>query len=234
MANVKPKPEPEVTQPKPEPAGGNIYQRLNRVQQAVTFVSKSKPQGMRYSIVSHDAVTAKCRPALVANGVIYLIQDLEAVQNGNRTEARFVVRFQNIHDPKDYVEVPTMGYGIDDQDKGPGKAISYGVKTALLKTLGLESGEGEDPDYDQETTHQSEETGNAVQKFELLIEDATDTEVLRVLADQIADAYALDKTLDKATTLALRGKVRKKVEELKAKPKEEDDAADQAAEASKR
>jgi hypothetical protein len=41
-----------------------------------------------------------------------------------------------------------MGYGVDPQDKGPGKAISYGVKYALLKVLGLET--GDDPDEVQD------------------------------------------------------------------------------------
>jgi hypothetical protein len=42
-------------------------------------------------------------------------------------------------------------YGIDDSDKGPGKAISYAVKYALLKALGLET--GDDPDEDQASVH---------------------------------------------------------------------------------
>jgi hypothetical protein len=44
--------------------------------------------------------------------------------------------------------VETIGYGVDPQDKGPGKAISYGVKYALLKVLGLET--GDDPDTVQD------------------------------------------------------------------------------------
>jgi hypothetical protein len=44
--------------------------------------------------------------------------------------------------------VETFGYGVDAQDKGPGKAMSYGVKYALLKVLGLET--GDDPDVVQD------------------------------------------------------------------------------------
>jgi hypothetical protein len=133
------------------PAGGNIYQRMNRVMHAVDYIQKEKKQGMRYSIVTHDAVTAKVRPLMVANGIIYYPAQLTLRQAGNRTEAEMTVVFQNIDDPTDYMQVATAGYGIDDQDKGPGKAISYAVKYALLKALGLES--GDDPDEDQETVH---------------------------------------------------------------------------------
>jgi hypothetical protein len=131
----------------------NIHQRLAAVMRDVTYIQKEKKQGMRYSIVSHDAVTAKVRPALLQNGVIYYPMHLNMNQAGNRTECTMIVRFANIDEPDDCIDVASAGYGIDDQDKGPGKAISYAVKYALLKALGLES--GDDPDEDQEVVHES-------------------------------------------------------------------------------
>jgi hypothetical protein len=126
----------------------NIAQRIAAVMGEVDYVQKEKKQGMNYSIVSHDAVTAKVRPLLHKHGVVYYPRDFQPVQNGNRTELVFTVRFENIDDRTDYIDVATMGYGVDSQDKGPGKAISYGVKYALLKVLGLET--GDDPDTVQD------------------------------------------------------------------------------------
>jgi hypothetical protein len=114
----------------------------------VDYVQKEKKQGMNYSIVSHDAVTAKVRPLLHKHGIVYYPRALTVSQNGNRTEAVFTVRFENIDDRTDYIDVETFGYGVDPQDKGPGKAMSYGVKYALLKVLGLET--GDDPDTVQD------------------------------------------------------------------------------------
>lgn len=125
----------------------NVHQRIAAAMHKVSYVQKERKQGMRYSIVSHDAVTAKVRPALLEVGVIYYPVGLTSGQTGNRTNAEMVVRFANIDNPADYIDVPSFGYGIDDQDKGPGKAMSYAVKYALLKALGLES--GDDPDEDQ-------------------------------------------------------------------------------------
>jgi len=125
----------------------NIHQRLAKAMEAVTYIQKEKKAGMRYSIVSHDAVTAKVRPALLEAGIVYYPVHTSASQTGNRTEAHMTVRFVNIDEPNDYIDVQTFGYGIDDQDKGPGKSMSYAVKYALLKTLGLET--GDDPDLDQ-------------------------------------------------------------------------------------
>ena len=129
----------------------NIYQRLAAAMADVTYVQKEKKSGMRYSIVTHDAVTAKVRPVLLKHGIVYHPIDLEASQTGNRTHVRLAVRFVNVDDPNDTFVVPSLGYGIDDQDKGPGKAISYAVKYALLKALGLET--GDDPDMDQDVTY---------------------------------------------------------------------------------
>ena len=122
----------------------NIHQRMAAVMQQVSYIQKNKPHGMKYSIVSHDDVTAKCRPALLENGVIYHPTNMNYTQNGNRTEVSLDLRFVNIADPKDVIEIPCLGYGVDSQDKGPGKAVSYAVKYGLLKGLGLETGDDAD------------------------------------------------------------------------------------------
>lgn len=131
----------------------NIAQRINAAMAEVDYIQKEKKQGMNYSIVSHDAVTAKVRPILQGHGIVYYPRDLNVIQNGNRTEAVFKVRFENIDDRTDFIDVDTMGYGVDPQDKGPGKAISYGVKYALLKVLGLETGDDPDEVQDAKANH---------------------------------------------------------------------------------
>lgn len=147
----------EETQPAPVAAPRLLLERLNAVQQEVDYVQKEKRAGMRYSIVSHDAVTAKVRPILVKHGVLYYPIRLETTQVGNRTQAQMTVRFVSVDNPTDFIDVPTFGYGIDEQDKGPGKAMSYAVKYALLKTLGLET--GDDPDVEQDVEFHEKEPG---------------------------------------------------------------------------
>lgn len=124
----------------------NIHQRLAEVMRVVTYIRKEEKKGMQYTIVSHDAVTAKCRPALLDAGIVYYPIRCEHVQNGNRAECSMTIRFVNIDEPEDLFDVETFGYGVDAQDKGPGKAMSYAVKYAILKTLGLET--GDDADHD--------------------------------------------------------------------------------------
>ena len=124
----------------------NIHQRLASVMQDVTYIQKESKQGMQYKIVSHDKVTAKVRPALLDAGIVYYPVRCDHTHNGNRAECGMTIRFVNVDQPDDFFDVQTFGYGVDSQDKGPGKAMSYAVKYALLKALGLET--GEDADHD--------------------------------------------------------------------------------------
>lgn len=142
------------------PDNRNIYQRLHAVMAEVSYVQKDKKidAGQRgYMVVTHDAVTSKVRPVLVKHGVMYYPQNLKHAQDGNRTEVSMDVVFVNVAHPDDRVAVPTFGYGIDQGDKGPGKAVSYAIKYALLKALGLET--GEDADNDAEVKHTPSDDG---------------------------------------------------------------------------
>lgn len=129
----------------------NVHQRLHAAMLEVKYVQKDKPSGLKYSIVSHDKVTAAVRPALMNQGIVYYPVNLNHSQDGNRTIASLDLRFVNIDNPEDFIDVASFGYGLDSQDKGPGKAISYSVKYGLLKAMGLET--GDDPDLDQKTEY---------------------------------------------------------------------------------
>lgn len=129
---------------KEESVSLNVYQRIHAAMGEVSYVQKHKPKGMQYSITSHDDVTALVRPALHKHGVIYLPTVIAHGQDANRTWAEVRTLFQNIDDPEDSTSNEMFGYGVDAQDKGPGKAISSAVKYCLLKAMGLET--GDDPD----------------------------------------------------------------------------------------
>ena len=57
-----------------------------------------------------------------------------------------VYRFVNVEDPSDFVEVISYGDGMDSGDKGPGKAMTYADKYALMKAYKIST--GDDPDQE--------------------------------------------------------------------------------------
>lgn len=131
----------------------------------------------QYTFVSHDAVTAKVHPLLVKYRILILPTVEEIKQDHNRTEVKLAVTFMNADVPEDCFTVRFPGYGIDSGDKGPGKAISYAYKYALLKVFNLETGDDPDNDatatydvpkcleFDELLNHMSEESKAKLQKF---------------------------------------------------------------------
>lgn len=129
----------------------NIYQKLNNVREAVKYLQKDATvQG--YKAITHDMVTAEVRPHLIGEGVIVIpsvtshsVTDTGTVtQSGTpiiRFEGCYTVKFINIDDPQDSVEMTVIAHANDQGDKAPGKALSYATKYALLKILSIETGE---------------------------------------------------------------------------------------------
>ena len=111
----------------------------------------------------------------------------------------------------DLIDVETFGFGIDDQDKGPGKAMSYAVKYALLKTLGLET--GDDPDMDQDVKFDDPNVA-ALRDFVDQIDLATTVKGLdNLLADYRSIIDAVSK-VDQAQVNVSRQAFAKKKKEL--------------------
>lgn len=126
----------------------NIHQRINAVMGKLTRVSKDAQMksGPAYKFVSHDAVTEAIHPLLVEHGINAIPSVTSRSVDGNRTEVDINIDFVNIDEPDDKVSVQFFGYGIDPQDKGPGKAFSYAKKYAFLQVFCL--GTGDDPEQD--------------------------------------------------------------------------------------
>ena len=128
----------------------NIYQRIAAVMADVGYVQKDGKikGGPGYTYVRHDDVVRKLRPAIIKHGLVALASVVpeSVTQDGNRTTAITELRVVNTDNPNESVTVHALGYGIDSQDKGPGKAASYGKKYALLQLFMLET--GDDPEQD--------------------------------------------------------------------------------------
>jgi len=139
----------------------NIYQRIHAIMEDVKYIQKEdKKVNGQYTYVSHDAVTKKIRDAMVKHRVINEVKTYNITQDGNRTECEMEVTFINIDKPEERHPCNSFGYGIDPQDKGPGKAMSYAYKMALLKTFALETGEDAEKDM---IDHEADDWGKEAQ-----------------------------------------------------------------------
>ena len=146
----------------------NLYQRLIAAMDDVRYVQKERGKDgeLKFSIVTHDAVTALCRTALMKNGVYaypeitqrdFSTFKVTRWRNGQEETTEYAamtvqinMNFVNADAPDERITVQSIGIGVDklaQQDKCPGKAISYAVKYGYLKGLALET--GDDPDTEQ-------------------------------------------------------------------------------------
>lgn len=138
----------------------NIFQRINAVMAEVGgHIDKDSKVQINnrdaYDYISHDAVTEHVRAACVKHGIAVLPSVADHQKDTNRTELTVDVAFINIDRPDDFITVRSVGYGVDNSDKGPGKAWSYAVKYAYLKLFMLNSAddiEADDVEHERPTS----------------------------------------------------------------------------------
>lgn len=151
----------------------NIYQRINAVMKEVEYVQKDGDvdmPGVKYKAVTHDQVTSVIRESMVKHGIVVQVEQLKSEMIIKRDVAAgikmhlysgdYAVSFINIDNGEDRLTTTINAHANDNGDKAPGKAASYAVKYAMLKTFTLETGENdesrsfEEPDF---TEHQKQQ-----------------------------------------------------------------------------
>lgn len=163
----------------------NIYEKMLAATAKIATVAKNLSvdtgKGKGYKAVSEADVLAAVKPVEEELGIFSfpvarkILDSGEIVntytdRNGNTTTKRQMYmrlettyRFVNVEKPEEYVDVITYGDGVDSQDKGPGKAMTYADKYALLKGYKIRT--GDDPDVEasgelQEVKSSKKETIN--------------------------------------------------------------------------
>jgi hypothetical protein len=146
----------------------NIYQKLLAAMKEVRYIEKEKKTvNNQYRFVSHDAVTSATSEAFIKHGIYakprIIKNDITTIQvekynkyekitiNENYFVCTVEIEYDfiNAENPEDRITgINGLGQGIDSQDKACGKAISYACKYALLKALGIETGDDPEKDTD--------------------------------------------------------------------------------------
>lgn len=111
----------------------------------------------KYKAVSERDILDTVKPLEAKYGVYSYPHSREVLEsNMLETETQYgtktsfmsriktVYRFVNTDKPDEYIETTTFAEGIDPQDKGSGKAMTYADKYALMKAYKIST--GDDPD----------------------------------------------------------------------------------------
>lgn len=148
----------------------NIYQKMAAITAELQTVAKNltveTSKGKGYKAVSERDIIDAVKPLEEKHGVysypcdrlVLESQTLESesTYNGNVTKKttfftriQTTYRFVNVDEPSEFIDTVTFAEGIDTQDKGSGKAMTYGDKYALMKAYKIST--GDDPDQNAST-----------------------------------------------------------------------------------
>lgn len=206
----------------------NIFQRMSAITAELRTVAKNLtvPTGGKnsYKAVSERDILDAVKPLEEKYGVYSypvgrtvlesnMLESENAYtdQRGNTTVKKTttfmtridtVYRFVNVDDPKDYIETTTFAEGIDSQDKGSGKAMTYADKYALMKAYKISTGDDPDQDASEEKEYKKAAPTQAP-KPAPKEKQKTPRERLIAKLDELGmdkNAFAMEKGLRKNTT----------------------------------
>ena len=150
----------------------NIYQKMAAITAELQTVAKNLTVSAggknSYKAVSERDIIDAVKPVEAKHGVysypcdreILESQTLESEDNYNGnikkkttffSRIKTVYRFVNVDEPSEYIDMVTFAEGIDPQDKGSGKAMTYADKYALMKAYKISTGDDPDQNASEET-----------------------------------------------------------------------------------
>lgn len=153
---------------------GNIYQRMAAITAKLQTVAKNLDVqtggGKSYRAVSERDIIDAVKPLeaefgvysypVVRETVAAEILETETTYGDKTTKKttfytriKTVYRFVNVDDPRDYIETDVFSVGLDSQDKGDGKAMTYGDKYALMKAYKISTGDDPDAEASKDTSY---------------------------------------------------------------------------------
>lgn len=139
----------------------NLYEKISSIMEEVKHLQKdssvSTGGGGAYKAISEEKVTATIRKSLIKHKIVIIPVGRE-VSRTNReytdkygkpaneyfTDTTTTYKIINAEKPEESEIAMSAGQGIDKQDKGIGKAITYDYKYLLLRVFAIST--GEDPD----------------------------------------------------------------------------------------
>lgn len=193
----------------------NIFQKMAAITAELQTVAKNLTVGEgknKYKAVSERDILDSVKPLEEKHGVYSYPYSREVLEsNMLETETQYgvkttfmsriktVYRFVNTEKPDEYIETTTFAEGIDSQDKGSGKAMTYADKYALMKAYKIST--GDDPDqtaseptqYTKATPGQQKVTERPMPPRARLIKKLNEMKM-------DVEKYAKEKGLNKQTT----------------------------------
>jgi len=134
----------------------NLYEKLIEVRKTVLYLKKDN-KGYGYDYVSSSQTIGSLRKEMDVQGVLLVPSVIETKVADHKTrkdnheyftELKMHFTWINAENPEERIECDWYGQGLDDGEKGPGKALTYAEKYFLLKFFNIAT-DKDDPDANQ-------------------------------------------------------------------------------------
>ena len=124
----------------------NLIEKIYDIQCEISSVEKTDAgSGVPYKVLAYNDVNKNVRKMFEEHRVCAIPHTTSHVKNGNFTEVVVGVTLYNVDEPEDKMTIDNfVGYGVDNQDKGIGKAYSYAYKYLYLKLFNMNIGKDEE------------------------------------------------------------------------------------------
>lgn len=205
----------------------NIFQRMAAITAELQTVAKNltvqQTKTSSYKAVSERDILDAVKPLEAKHGV-YSYPAARTILESNLLESESeyqgkvtkkttfmtrietVYRFVNIDEPSEYIETTTFAEGIDTQDKGSGKAMTYADKYALMKAYKISTGDDPDQNASEENNYRANGTPKQpaqTQQPTTQPKQKTPRQLLIARLNELGidvNAYAAEKGLNSKTT----------------------------------
>ncbi|OAJ75280.1 hypothetical protein AYJ08_05165 [Brevibacillus sp. SKDU10] len=124
----------------------SVYKKILAVMNDVSYLQKDDKvefKTTKYKAISEEKVTSAVGQAMRKHGLVIIPIHQEHIKTDQLTTVNVRYRIVDV-DTGDSIEAVSSGTGVDTQDKGVGKAMTYAYKYLLLRTFAIPT--GEDPD----------------------------------------------------------------------------------------
>lgn len=207
----------------------NIYQKMVAIRQAVPYLQKAA-NGPQYQYVSSSQTVSAVRDLLDEHGILLkteiLGQELKefhtakgALQFMTTVHMRFT--WINAENPEEQIVSLWEGQGVDNGEKGIGKAATYAEKYFILKTFNIPT-DKDDPDAYQAKVEESKPEPKATPNQIAVLKGKAEAiaNAANVDVKLVTDSFKISLVKTVAQFDAVNEKMEAKIKELAAKQKE--------------
>lgn len=124
----------------------SVFKKILAVMKDVEYLQKDDKvefKSTKYKAISEEKVTSAVGAAMREHGLVIIPVEQEHFRQGDLTTVNVKYRIVDV-DTGDSIVAVSSGTGVDTQDKGVGKAMTYSYKYLFLRVFAIPT--GEDPD----------------------------------------------------------------------------------------